>query len=141
MDEEFDRMFRVEQRTGMMAGIFSVLAILISCLGLLGLSAYSAEQRTKEIGIRKVLGASVFSLVKMLISNFLVLIGIALAAGTPVAWYATHRWLNGYEYRIRESWQVFVFAGFVVITIALCTVCFQAGKAAMANPVKAIKSE
>jgi ABC-type antimicrobial peptide transport system permease subunit len=141
MDEEFDRMFRTEQRTGTLAGIFSVLAILISCLGLLGLSAYAAEQRTKEIGVRKVLGASVFSVVKMLITNFIVLIGVALAVGTPIAWYATHLWLSGYEYRIQESWPVFIFAGFAVVLIALCTVGFQALTAATANPVKAIKSE
>ncbi len=141
MDEEFDRMFRTEQREGILAGIFSALAILISCLGLFSLSAFSAEQRTKEIGIRKVLGASVFSLTELLIRNFLILIGIALAIGAPIAWYATHRWLSRYEYRIHESWSIFVFAGFVVIFIALCTVGFQSLRAATANPVKSIKTE
>ncbi len=141
MDEEFDRMFRAEQVEGTLAGIFSALAILISCLGLFGLSAFSAEQRTKEIGIRKVLGASVFNLSEMLIRNFLVLIGIALVVGMPVAWYATHRWLDKYEYRIQESWLIFIVAGLLVILIALCTVGFQSLRAATANPVKSIKAE
>ncbi len=141
MDEEFGRMFRAEQREGTLAGIFSILAVLISCLGLFGLSAFSAEQRTKEIGIRKVLGASVFGLSRMLVNNFLVLIGISLIVGAPIAWYATHQWLSEYEYRIDENWLVFVFAGLLVILIAILTVGFQSLKAATANPVKSIKME
>ncbi len=141
MDEVFDSMFRAQQREGTLAGLFSILAIFISCLGLFGLSAFSAEQRTKEIGIRKVLGASVFGLSRMLVNNFLVLIGISLIVGTPIAWYATHRWLSEYEYRIDENWLVFVFAGLLVTLIAILTVSFQSLKAATANPVKSIKME
>jgi putative ABC transport system permease protein len=115
--------------------------VFIACLGLFGLSAFTAEQRAKEIGVRKVLGASIGSIVTLLSRDFLkpVLIGILLA--TPVAWYAMHRWLQDFAYKIDVEWWMFVLAGVVAISVALLTVCFQSVKAALMNPVKTLRSE
>lgn len=141
MDEAFDNMYHAEQRVSSIAMIFSVLAILIACLGLFGLIAYAAEQRTREIGIRKVLGASVGSIVSLLSKELLFLVMLAALIAFPVAWYAMNRWLNDFAYRIHISIWVFIIAGLTAICIALLTVGLQAVKAALANPVKALRSE
>ncbi|HYM94323.1 MAG TPA: ABC transporter permease, partial [Chitinophagaceae bacterium] len=141
MDDAFNNMYRVEQRVGQISITFSILAILIACLGLFGLVTYMAEQRTKEIGVRKVLGASVPDLVTMLSKDFLKLVGIASLIAFPVAWWAMHKWLQDFTYRINISWWIFIAAGFLALVIALLTVSFQAIKAAIANPVKSLKTE
>ena len=117
------------------------MAILISCLGLFGLAAFSAEQRKKEIGVRKVLGASVSGVVGLLSKDFLKLVGIAILIATPVAWWAMSKWLQAFVYRVDISWWMFVLAGCIAILIALITVSFQAIKAAVANPVKSLRTE
>lgn len=139
MNDKIDRMFRSERFVGKLAFLFAALAIIISCLGLLGLSAFSAEQRTREIGIRKVFGASVPKIVKLLGYNFILLIGISFIIAIPLAWWITHQWLQKYEYRINISWWLFAGCGVLVILIAMLTICFQAIKAAMTNPVKTLK--
>ena len=141
VDEAYGRKFGDEQRTGRLAGIFSMLAIFISCLGLFGMASYVAEQRTKEIGVRKVLGAGVFSLWRMLSKDFVVLVGIALLIAVPVSWYGMHRWLEGYTYRSGLSFWIFVVAGVGAIVITLLTVSVQAIRAAMASPIKSLRSE
>ena len=119
----------------------AVLTIFISCIGLFGLSVLSAEKRTKEIGIRKVLGASVNHVVTILSKDFVKLVMVALIISIPLAWLAANKWLQNYPYRISLSWQMFALAGSLVILIALLTVSFQAIKAAVANPVKSLKTE
>jgi len=118
-----------------------VLAIIISCLGLFGLASYSAEKRIKEVGIRKVLGASLKNIVVMLSRDFLKYVLIAILIAWPLSWIAVHRWLQDYAYRINISWWVFVMAGSLAMLIALATVSFQAIKAAIANPVKSLRTE
>ena len=141
MDEQFEQKFKSTLLVGKLAGLFAALAIFISCLGLFGLTAFSAEQRTREIGIRKVLGASVLNIVELLGRNFMLLIGISFLIAIPLAWWIMQDWLQSYEYRIGISWWVFAASGILVILIAMLTIGFQAVKAATANPVKAIKSE
>jgi len=141
LDEEFDKMYSSELRTGQVFTLFAGLAILLACLGLFGLAAYTAAQRTKEIGIRKVLGASVASLMGLLSKDFLILVGIAFLITTPIAAYVMHQWLQDFAYRIELSWWIFVLAGVLSLLIALLTVCFQALKVALANPVKSLRSE
>lgn len=141
MDEAFDNIYRAEQRVGKVAITFSILAILIACLGLFGLVTYMAEQRTKEIGVRKVLGASVPNLVIMLSKDFLRLVIIAAVIAFPVAWIVMHRWLQDFAYRIRIDWWMFLMAALVALLIAMVTVSVQAIKAAMANPVKSLRTE
>jgi predicted permease len=141
VDDTFNAKFKSEQLIGKLSQLFALLAILISCLGLFGLAAYTAEQRSKEIGIRKVLGASVSGLVKLLSKDFLKLIGISILIAIPIAWYAMANWLQDYAYRIEIDWWIFVIAGIVAILIALLTVSFQAIKAALANPVESLKTE
>jgi putative ABC transport system permease protein len=120
---------------------FAIIAIILSCLGLLGLSAFSTVQRTKEIGIRKVLGSSILSIVKLLTKDFLILIFIAFAISVPIAWLGMNKWLQEFAYRINIGWWIFVVAGLSAIIIALATVSFQAIKAAVANPVESLRSE
>jgi ABC-type antimicrobial peptide transport system permease subunit len=141
MSERFDGMFSSERFVGKLASLFAALAIIISCLGLLGLSAFSAEQRTREIGIRKVFGATVLKIVKLLGYNFIILIGVSFVIAIPLAWWLTTDWLQKFEYRIAISWWIFAACGILVILIALLTISFQATKAALANPAKAIKKE
>jgi hypothetical protein len=141
VDQEFNRMFSTETQTSKVSGVFAVLAILISCLGLFGLAAYTAEQRTKEIGIRKVLGASVTGITSLLTRNFLVLVGLSCLIAFPVAWWMMHRWLEDYEYRIVLGWWMFAVAGVIAVLIALMTIGFQSIKAALANPVRSLRSE
>lgn len=141
MDEAFDQMYRQEQRIGQVALTFSILAILIACLGLFGLVAYMTEQRTKEIGVRKVLGATSANLVSMLSKDFLMLVMIALFLSIPIAYWFMHKWLEGFAFRITINWWVFGLAGLIGIFIALVTVSSLAYKAALANPVKSLRSE
>ena len=141
VDDAFDARFKSEQLIGNLSRIFALLAILISCLGLFGLSAYTAEQRRKEIGVRKVLGSTVAGIVGLLSRDFIVLVLVALLIAVPLAWYLMYSWLQGFAYRISINMWVFVFAGFVAIGIALLTVSFQAVKAAIANPVKSLRTE
>ena len=141
MNDSFNDMYRSEQRAGTIAIVFAILAILIACLGLFGLVTYMAEQRTKEIGIRKVLGASVSNVVTMLSKDFLLLVAIASIIAFPVAWWAMNKWLQDFEYRVNMSVWVFLLAGLAALLIALITVSFQAIKAAIANPVKSLRSE
>jgi putative ABC transport system permease protein len=127
-----------------MAGIFTsfaILAIVIACLGLFALSAFMAEQRSKEIGIRKVLGASVSGVTALMSKDFLRLVFISILIGSPIAWWAMNKWLLDFSYRTPITWWMFVLAGGVALLIALITVSFQSVKAALMNPVKALRSE
>jgi putative ABC transport system permease protein len=141
LDEFFDRQYRSEERFGKLFLNFSVLAIAISCLGLLGLASYSTYQRTREIGIRKVLGASTPGIVNMLSKDFMILVGISFLIAAPVAWYFMHKWLQDFAYRIDIQWWVFVLSGILAVSVALLTISFQAIKAALTNPVKSLRSE
>jgi putative ABC transport system permease protein len=141
MDADFDNIYTTEQRTGKLFITFAVFAILIGCLGLFGLVTYAAEQRIKEIGVRKVLGASVSGIVAMLSKDFAKLIFIASLIAFPIAWWAMHKWLQSFAYRITISWWIFIVAGFTALVIALVTVSFQAIRAAIANPVKSLRTE
>jgi len=141
LDETFDRQYKADLQFGNIFGIFSFLAIAIACFGILSLSAYNIIQRTKEIGIRKVLGASVNSIFALLYREFVVLIIIGILIAVPVAWYVMTLWLRDFAYRIPIHWWVFVIAGITTMTIALLTVSYQAVKAAIANPVKSLRSE
>jgi putative ABC transport system permease protein len=141
MDDLFNKTYATEQKTGTILNIFAVLTIFVACLGLFGLATYTAEQRRKEIGIRKVLGASVMGVTKMLSKEFLKLVFIASCISIPVAWWAMNKWLQSFAYRVNISWWVFVIAGFTALLIALITVSFQAIKAAIANPVKSLRTE
>ena len=141
MDEQFNNLYTSEQKTGQIFITFALLAIVIACLGLFGLVTYAAEQRTKEIGIRKVLGANVANIVAMISKDFLKLVFIAFLFAFPLAWWAMNKWLQDFAYRVNMGWWIFFIAGAVAILIALLTVCFQAIKAAMANPVKSLRTE
>ena len=141
LDESFDQQYRAEDRFGTLFFNFAILAIFISCLGLLGLASYSTIQRKKEIGVRKVLGAGVSNIVSLLSVDFLKLVVIAFIIASPVAWFFMSKWLHGFAYRTSITWWMFVFAGLVAVIIALLTVSFQAVKAALANPVKSLRSE
>lgn len=124
-----------------MAALFAGLTIFISCLGLFALSAYMAETRIKEVGMRKVLGASVFNIASLLSGSFLKLVIISCVVASPMAWFVMNNWLENYEYRISIGWPVFAGTGLLVMMIALATISFQSVSAALANPVKALRSE
>jgi len=141
LDEQFNKQYQNDELFGKAFGIFGGFAILIACLGLLGLSLFATIQRTKEIGVRKVLGASVSNIVVLLSTDFIKLVVIAIAIATPIAWYILHNWLQDFAYRITISWWVFGLSGGVAIAVALATISFQAIKAAVANPVKSLRSE
>lgn len=141
LDQRFARMYTDVERTGGIFTSFAVLAIIVACLGLLGLSAFMAEQRTKEIGVRKVLGASVSSILTLLSKDFLRLVGIAVLIASPLAWYIMQRWLENFAYHINIEWWVFILAGFIATGIALLTMSFQSVKAALMNPVQSLRSE
>jgi putative ABC transport system permease protein len=141
MDEAFDNMYRVEQRTGKLGLTLAVIAILIACLGLFGLATYTAEQRIKEIGVRKVLGATISGIVSMLSKDFMKLVLIASALAIPFAWWIMSKWLQDFAFRITIGWWIFITAGVIALVIALVTVSSQAIKAALANPVKSLRTE
>ena len=141
LDEQYDAMYRTEQRVSTLMSIFCSLAISITCLGLLGLMAFIVAKKTREIGIRKVLGASVLNITAMLSKDFLKLVLIAVVIAIPIAWYFMHQWLQDFAFRISISWLlIFVTAGTALLS-ALITISFQAIKAAVANPVKSLRSE
>ncbi len=141
VDQEFAVKFGDEERIGKLAGSFAILAIFISCLGLFGMASFMAEQRTREIGVRKVLGASVFNLWRLLSREFLILVFISLLIAVPVSWYYLHGWLEHFTYRTEMSWWIFISAGLGALVITLATVSFQAIRAALANPVNSLRSE
>jgi putative ABC transport system permease protein len=141
MDQDFDATYRSEQRVGTIFVSFSTLAIVIACLGLFGLAAYAAEQRTKEIGIRKVLGANISTIIGMLSVDFIKLVLISILISTPIAWFAMNRWLQDFAYRVNIQWYILAIAGAMAIFIAFITISFQSIKAALANPVKSLKTE
>jgi len=140
-DDQFNKMFLNEQLISELSRVFAALAIIISCLGLFGLAAFTAERRTKEIGVRKVLGASVAGITTLLSKDFLQLVAISCIVAFPVAWWMMHSWLQNYKYRIGISWWIFLAAGISAILIALITISFQSIKAAIANPVKSLRTE
>ena len=141
LDDDFNHLYHSEQNTGKIFISFAFFAILIACLGLFGLVTYAAEQRTKEIGIRKVLGASIANIVGMLSNDFLKLVGIAAVIAFPIAWYAMTKWLQDFAYRTTISWWIFAIAGLLAVVITVATVSFRAIKAALMNPVKSLKTE
>ena len=141
LDEEFNELYSVEQRTGKIFLLFSILAILIACLGLFGLVTFAAEQRIREIGIRKVLGAEIRDIFKMLSGDFVKLILLSICISSPFAWWAMNKWLQDFAYRISIGWWMFVAIGAICLMIALVTISFQAIKAAVANPVKSLRAE
>lgn len=140
-DQEYTKLYRSEQVVSKLANIFAFLAILISCLGLFGLATFTAEQRTKEIGMRKVLGASIPGIISLLSSSFLKPVAIAMIIAFPVAWYVMNNWLQDFVYKIAVEWWMFALAGVLIIGIALLTVCYQSIKAAFINPVKSLRTE
>ena len=141
LDQNFAAQYQTEQRQGTILLIFTILAISIACLGLFGLVTFTAEQRVKEIGIRKVLGASVTSIVRLLSTDLMQLVIIATVIACPIAWYAMNSWLQDFAYKINISWWVFLLAGSGAALIALATVSVQSIKAALTNPVKSLRSE
>ena len=141
VDDEFDRLFKSEMLIGKLSRIFALLAIVITCLGLFGLAAYTAERRTKEIGVRKVLGSSVAGIAGLLSKDFLKLVVLSSLISFPLAWWFMHTWLQNYAYRIEISWWIFIVAAALAIIIALFTISFQAIKAALSNPVKSLRTE
>jgi len=141
LDEHFAEVYRADTQVSRMVGILAGLAIFISCLGLFGLASYSAERRIKEIGIRKVMGASINNIVLLLSRHFIRLVLIANLIAWPLAWWAISHWLEDYAYRVAMSWWVFLLAGVMALLIALVTVSLLAMKAALANPVKSLRSE
>ena len=134
-------MYRAEQRMGKLALIFSTLAILVACMGLFGLATFAAEQRTKEIGIRKVLGASVHGIVEMLSLDFVKLVLFAAAIALPLSWWFMQKWLMNFAFRVSIQWWVLPLAALIALVIALGTVSYQAIKAALMNPVKSLRTE
>ncbi|HWD89137.1 MAG TPA: ABC transporter permease [Mucilaginibacter sp.] len=141
MEQDFDAMYRAEQRTGTIAMVLTSLAVIIACLGLFGLAAYAAEQRSKEIGIRKVLGASVSNIAGMLSKDFIKLVFIAIIISSPIAWYIMNKWLQDFAYRVNFEWWLLAIAGGAAVFIALATISFQSITAAVANPVDSLRSE
>jgi hypothetical protein len=141
VDQEYENLYKSEQVVGKLTTYFACLAIFIACLGLFGLVAFTAEQRTKEIGVRRVLGASVASVVVLLSGGFLRLVLISIVLASPVAWWASHKWLEGFAYKTDMTWWLFAVAGLLAIGIALVTVSFQSIKAALIDPVKSLRAE
>jgi ABC-type antimicrobial peptide transport system permease subunit len=141
VNEEYARKFMDEERIGTLATVFAALAVIISCLGIFGLASFVAEQRTKEIGVRKVLGASVMRLWAMLSREFVMLVMLSLTVAMPLAWYIMSHWLKQYTYRTEISWWIFAAAGAGALLVTLLTVSYQSIRAARANPVKSLRME
>jgi putative ABC transport system permease protein len=141
LDESYNKLYDSELRLGKLLNIFATVAILLAVLGLFGLSAYAIQQRVKEIGIRKILGASVPNLVTLLSKDFLKLVAIASLIAFPIAWLVMNKWLEDFAYRVNIPWWIFLVAGLLTVIIALLTVSFQAIKAAFVNPVKSLRTE
>ena len=141
MDDEYNKLYKSESTFYKLSTFFSILAILISCLGLFGLVIFTAEQRTKEIGMRKVLGASIVAITSLITRDFIKLILLGIVIGVPIAWYFMNKWLANYEYRIEMPWSAFIATGVLIISVALFTISFEAIKAALSNPIKSLRSE
>ena len=141
LDDSFAQLYQTERKAGQLFNVFATIAIFISCLGLFGLATFTAEQRTKEIGVRKVLGASIGSIVSLLSKDFIKLVIIAIVIASPIAWYVMHHWLQAFAYKIEISWWIFAGTGAVAVVIALLTISFQSIRAALMNPVKSLRSE
>ncbi|HEV2481987.1 MAG TPA: FtsX-like permease family protein [Puia sp.] len=141
MDEYVGRIYEADITVSNIIDSFTLIAVVISCLGLFGLAAFSAEQRSKEVSIRKVLGASVTGLIRLLSIEFVRLVGIAFLVATPISWWVASRWLQTFAFRISLTWWMFGLAGVITLGIALATVSFQAIRAALMNPVKTLRSE
>ncbi len=141
LDQEFDKIYRNDAKSSRLMSVFALVAVVISCLGLFGLAAFTAEQRGKEIGIRKVLGATVSGIVSLISVDFIVLVIVALVLASPLAWWLMNIWLQNFVYRVEMQWWVFLLAGIIAVLIAFLTISFQAIKAALANPVKSLRSE
>jgi putative ABC transport system permease protein len=140
-DDEYKNLYQNEQVVGVLSTAFAFLAIFISCLGLLGLAMFTVEQRFKEIGIRKVLGASAGALFAMLSKEFMILVIIALLIASPLAYYEMHKWLMDYQYKTELSWWIFALSGLIALLITLVTISFQTLKVSMINPIKSLRSE
>ncbi|MCB0633592.1 MAG: FtsX-like permease family protein, partial [Lewinella sp.] len=141
LNESFAEMYTAEQRVGSIAAVFALLSIFVSCLGLFGLASYATEQRTKEIGIRKVLGASVAGIVGLLSKDFLRLVLVALIIALPLAFYAMNQWLEDFAYRISLNWGLFALAGVAILIIAFFTISIQSVRTALTNPIQSLRSE
>lgn len=141
LDQDFQKNYEADSRRASLINYFTIIAIIISCLGLFGLATFTAEQRTKEIGIRKVLGASVYGVVALLSKDFLKLVVIAVIIASPLAWYVMNKWLQNFAYQTSIGWQVFALTTFIAVFISFATISFQAVKAALANPVKSLRTE
>jgi putative ABC transport system permease protein len=141
LDDHFDQQYKADQRFGQVFGLFTSLAILVACLGLFGLASFTTLQRTKEIGIRKVLGASVIGILRLLYQEFAILLVIAFVLAVPLAWLTISNWLQGYPFRINIEWFYFIVPFATILIVALLTVSFQSIKAAVANPVKSLRTE
>ncbi|HEY8927760.1 MAG TPA: FtsX-like permease family protein [Mucilaginibacter sp.] len=141
LDQDLSNLYKGEQQMGNIFNLFALLGVFISCLGLYGLSAFMAEQRTKEIGVRKLLGASVTELVYLLSSGITKLIVIAIVIAIPVSWYAVNGWLAGFAYHINVSWTIFLIAALAALSIAWITVSYESIKAAIVNPIKSLRTE
>jgi putative ABC transport system permease protein len=141
MDDDYNKLYNAELRLGKIMDVFSGIAMLLACLGLFGLSSYAAQQRIKEIGIRKVLGASARNITVALSKDFVGLAIVAIVIAFPVAWWATNKWLQDFSYRTDINWSIYVAAGLVTMLLTIITVAFQAIKAAIANPVKSLRTE
>jgi putative ABC transport system permease protein len=141
LDQDFQKNYEKDQRASSIIINFTFIAILIACLGLFGLASFSAERRTREIGIRKVLGASAMSVTKLLSKDFIKLVIISIIIASPIAWYVMNEWLQEFSYRTSIEWWMFVLAAGLAVVAALLTIGFQAIKSAMANPVKSLRSE
>jgi putative ABC transport system permease protein len=141
LDESFNQMYKADDKLKSLLSIFTAVTIFVGCLGLFGLAAYAAERRRKEVGIRKVLGASVKGIVLHLSKDFIKLVLIALIIASPIAWYLMNKWLQNFPYRVNISWWIFILSGLMTVLIALITVSFQSIKAATNNPVKSLRTE
>jgi putative ABC transport system permease protein len=141
LDEDFNKQYIADIKFGQMFAVFTGLAITIACFGLFGLALFSVKQRTKEIGIRKVVGASVVHIIGLLSGEFVVLVVVALLIATPVSFYFMDKWIQGFAYRIALSWWIFLTGGVIAVVVAITTVSYQAIRAALANPVKSLRSE
>ena len=141
LDQAFDKLYQAEDRLATMFGVFTLLALFISCLGLFGLATFSAQRRTKEIGIRKVMGASILQISTLISKEFLILVLVAICLACPLGWWLMNAWLQDFAYRTQISWEVYGIAAMLTIIIALSTITYQAIKAAMMNPVKSLKVE
>jgi hypothetical protein len=141
VDQDINNLYKGEQQMGSLFNAFAIIAIFISCMGLYGLSAFMAEQRTREIGVRKVLGASVFNVVYLLSTGFTKLILIAIVIAIPIVWFAADKWLSSFAYRVNVGWTVFLIASSGALAIAWITVSYESVKAAIANPVKSLRAE